>query len=75
VVLLSAEDGAGDTIRPRLEDAEANLERVFLLTGSQEEPDEGMYLDRDLDLLEATARKVKPYLSLWTVAGVSRCKR
>jgi putative DNA primase/helicase len=62
VVLLSAEDGAGDTIRPRLEDAEANLERVFLLTGSQEEPDEGMYLDRDLDLLEATARKVKPLL-------------
>jgi hypothetical protein len=31
VVLLSAEDGIGDTIRPRLEAAGANLERVHVL--------------------------------------------
>lgn len=62
VILLSAEDGAGDTIRPRLEDAGADLNRVFLLTGSQEDPDAGMSLERDLDLLDATARRVKPLL-------------
>ncbi|MGI6035704.1 MAG: AAA family ATPase [Limnochordia bacterium] len=62
VVLLSAEDGAGDTIRPRLEDAEADLERVFLLTGSQEDPDAGVSLEADLDLLDQVARDKKPLL-------------
>src|SRR2546430_2872214 len=33
VVLLSAEDGLGDTIRPRLEAAGADLDRVHVLTG------------------------------------------
>jgi hypothetical protein len=33
VVLMSAEDGAGDTLRPRLEEAGANLSRVAVLTG------------------------------------------
>src|SRR5687768_15737818 len=33
VVLLSAEDGLGDTIRPRLEAAGADLDRVAALTG------------------------------------------
>lgn len=33
VVLLSAEDGLGDTIRPRLEAASADLDRVVALTG------------------------------------------
>ncbi|MEV4820250.1 AAA family ATPase [Micromonospora sp. NPDC049274] len=33
VVLLSAEDGLGDTIRPRLEAAGADLDRVVALTG------------------------------------------
>ena len=62
VILLSAEDGAGDTIRPRLEDAGADLERVFLLTGSKEDPDAGISLERDLDLLDMTAERVKPLL-------------
>lgn len=33
VVVLSAEDDPGDTIRPRLEDAGADLRRVHLITG------------------------------------------
>lgn len=33
VILLSAEDGAGDTIRPRMEAAGADLTRVFVLDG------------------------------------------
>ncbi len=37
VVLLSAEDGLGDTIRPRLEAAGADLSRVLALTGIPEE--------------------------------------
>lgn len=62
VIILSAEDGAGDTIRPRLEDAGADLSRVFLLTGSQEEPDVGISMARDLDLLDEAARKLSPEL-------------
>lgn len=41
VLLLSAEDGAADTIRPRLTAAGADLERIHLLTGSYEPNPEG----------------------------------
>jgi hypothetical protein len=44
VVILSAEDGLGDTIRPRLEAAGANLERVAALTGVLDGGDERMPL-------------------------------
>lgn len=37
VVLLSAEDGIGDTIRPRLEAAGADLDRVAVLTAVRED--------------------------------------
>lgn len=36
VVILSAEDGAGDTIRPRLEAAGADLRRAFILEAVEE---------------------------------------
>jgi len=36
VIILSAEDGAGDTIRPRLEAAEADVERIVVLEAVEE---------------------------------------
>lgn len=39
VVLLSAEDGIGDTIRPRLEEAGADVHRVFVFEGITNTPD------------------------------------
>ncbi len=36
VIMLSAEDGAGDTIRPRLEAADADLDRVLVLAPDAE---------------------------------------
>ncbi len=62
VVLLSAEDGAGDTIRPRLDAAGGNAERVHLFTDVIEVDDEGRTrrrppaLPRDVDRLEALVR-------------------
>jgi hypothetical protein len=56
VVLLSAEDGIGDTIRPRLEAAGADLERVHVF--AEVWPDDGPprppSLPGDLERLEAT---------------------
>jgi hypothetical protein len=54
VVLYNAEDGAGDTIRPRLEAAEADLERVNILEGVRRADgrEAGFTLD-DLGALEA----------------------
>lgn len=61
VILLSCEDGIGDTIRPRLEAHDADLERVHVLTGVQqaETPDStSMFsLERDLRHLETTLRE------------------
>ena len=37
VLLLSAEDGAGDTIRPRLDRADADVSRVHILDGIEQE--------------------------------------
>lgn len=62
VVLLAAEDGAGDTIRPRLERAGANLEQVLLLTGSREEPGQPVFLASHLDVLDAACQQVRPAL-------------
>ena len=56
VVLLSAEDGPGDTIRPRLEVAQADLDRIAILTTK---PDGGMLsIPADISLVEAWVRKV-----------------
>jgi hypothetical protein len=41
VLLLSAEDGAADTIRPRLDAAGADVSRVHLLTGVPVKDDDG----------------------------------
>jgi putative DNA primase/helicase len=57
-VILSAEDDAGDTIRPRLVDMGANLSRVHIIDGVAKTKDESAddrcdltQLDRDMDLL------------------------
>ncbi|MEK6594166.1 MAG: AAA family ATPase, partial [Pseudomonadota bacterium] len=53
VVILSAEDGAADTIRPRLEAAGANLTRCYVIdavrevTGSGNTQERGFSLDKD----------------------------
>lgn len=50
VVLLSAEDDAADTIRPRLDAAGANPAKVYHLTGVAVRDDTGAYTDRDVYL-------------------------
>jgi hypothetical protein len=59
VILLSAEDDIGDTIRPRLEAAGADVNRVFVLPDVQEEdkPPRPPELPLDLDRLEAMAKE------------------
>ncbi len=53
VVLVSAEDGLSDTIRPRLEAAGADLDRVFAITSVRGPDSERMpELPRDLELIE-----------------------
>ncbi len=53
VILLSAEDGLGDTVRPRLGAAGADLDRVYVLRAVRDEAGERHFtLARDLDALE-----------------------
>jgi AAA domain len=53
VIILSAEDGAADTIRPRLEAAGADLNRVILVSAVRHDSSgrRAFDLQRDLDLL------------------------
>lgn len=59
VLIVSAEDDPGDTIRPRLDAAGADVSKVHVLLGikvHQPQKDEPLVLDwnlRDLDMLEA----------------------
>jgi hypothetical protein len=54
VVILSAEDGAADTIVPRLNASRADLNRVFIMTGVRalEGADDAVALPRDLAAVE-----------------------
>jgi hypothetical protein len=61
VLLLMAEDGLGDTIRPRLEVAGADLSRVFAFEGVPT-PEGGLtlpMLPEDGDVIRAEAERVK----------------
>jgi hypothetical protein len=58
VVVCSAEDGLADTIRPRLEAAEADLERVVSLTIGDVGGERSIAIPDDLGALELTALKV-----------------
>ena len=66
VVYLSAEDGLADTLRPRLDAADADVNRVFALTGWRETVEgqeaEGLVSLADTDLLRKTLEKTKPIL-------------
>lgn len=56
VVVLSAEDGLGDTLRPRLEAAGANLDLVHAFTGVRDSGSERLpMLPQDVPRLEAVA--------------------
>jgi RecA-family ATPase len=58
VVLLSAEDGLADTIRPRLDAAGADVSRIVALTAvSGEDGDRLPTLPQDLDRLEDTIQE------------------
>jgi hypothetical protein len=62
VLLLSAEDGLGDTIAPRLDAAGADDRLVHVLTAvrSGDGTTRGLDLGRDLPQLEAAIRQVRP---------------
>jgi putative DNA primase/helicase len=53
VLLLSGEDDPGDTLRPRLEAAGANLERVHILDGRKSAPHPVPITLQDVDVLNA----------------------
>jgi hypothetical protein len=54
VLLLNAEDGLEDTVRPRLDSAKADVDRVYALTAVRDaaEGENGFSLARDLKALE-----------------------
>src|SRR5215217_5599252 len=60
VVLLSAEDGLGDTIRPRLDTAGADTERIVALSTVAEAKggERVISLTRDLAIIEKATRRV-----------------
>lgn len=63
VIIMSAEDGAGDTIRPRLEDMQADLEKIALLQGMVDEKGNESFLTlADLDVIEKAIVQVEPAL-------------
>jgi RecA-family ATPase len=63
VIIMSAEDGAGDTIRPRLEDMQSDLERIALLRGMIDEKGNEAFLTlTDLDVIGEAIVQVEPAL-------------
>ena len=59
VLILSAEDDPADTIRPRLEAAGANLDRVHIIEAVRDERGERSFnLNRDLDALAMSLAKL-----------------
>lgn len=58
VVLLTAEDDPGDTLRPRLDAARADVSRVVLLAGVHDERGERMPNLGDLDQIRAAVASV-----------------
>jgi putative DNA primase/helicase len=65
VILLSAEDGAADTIRPRLEATDADLNRVYLISAVRDvDRRRTLNLQHDLDLY-SKARSLKLVMLLW----------
>lgn len=63
ILYLSAEDGLADTLRPRLDNLGANVEKVFMLTGSRGEDGKlnGVSL-KDLETIEEALQRIGPSL-------------
>ena len=59
VILLNAEDDPADTIRPRLEALEANLEKIRILTIKTGEIERFFRLDKDIEILEETLIEIE----------------
>jgi putative DNA primase/helicase len=57
-IILSAEDAVDDTIRPRLEAADADTERVFVIRAVDENRRRTFNLQHDLEQLEALIAKL-----------------
>lgn len=65
VLILSSEDGIADTIRPRLEDMGADLERISILRGAKNPKGEERAVTLlDLDILERAMDLEKPKLTI-----------
>jgi hypothetical protein len=63
VLLLTAEDGLGDTVRPRLEDMAADLSLIVALRGLRDEQGQERSLTlHDLDVLESALKEHRPAL-------------
>jgi hypothetical protein len=68
ILYLSAEDGLADTLRPRLDSAGADVNRVHVLTGKDvrspgaDEPQVVGITLKDIPVLEEALRRVKPRL-------------
>jgi hypothetical protein len=63
VLYMTAEDGLGDTLRPRLDAMGADVSRVTVLDGLRRESGERAEVTlADLDVLEAALAEVKPAL-------------
>lgn len=67
VIFMTAEDGLADTIRPRLDAADADASRVFVIEGKEAEDDEGdtktaSITLQDLATLEIAVEEVQPSL-------------
>jgi putative DNA primase/helicase len=61
-ILLSAEDGVGDTIKPRLAGLGADDTRIWIVKAVRENSERPFCLATDLTLLEAAVVKKKPKL-------------
>jgi AAA domain len=62
VLYLTAEDGLGDTLRPRLDAAGADVDRVHVLVGWREGETNGCVTLGDINVITSALEQVKPAL-------------
>ncbi|MEN6350735.1 MAG: AAA family ATPase [Syntrophomonas sp.] len=64
VIYMTAEDGLGDTIKPRLENLGADGKKIFVIEGQRQADNEAMepVTMQDLDILRQAMHRVKPAL-------------
>lgn len=62
VIYLSAEDGPADTLRPRLDSLGADVSKIYVVTGTQDEKGDSAFSFDDLILLDGMAELLNPAL-------------